>query len=221
MFVGHYATALAAKRAAPRAPLALLVFAAFWIDLIWPVFLLAGLEEVRIDPGNTLMTPLDFASYPVSHSLLAVLGWGTLVGALAWWRLRDKRAAWVTGAVVVSHWVLDWVTHRPDLPLWPGGPMAGLGLWNSMAGTLVAEGALLGAALWLYLGTSRATRPSGRWAFVALNVFFVGVWLANFFGPPPPSVAAIAWSALLLWLLVPWAAWIEKGRATKELPPAG
>lgn len=220
MFLGHYATALAARRAAPRAPLALLVFAAFWIDLIWPLFLLTGVEEVRIDPGNTLMTPLDFASYPVSHSLLAVLGWGVLVGAVAWWRLGDRRVAWAAGAVVVSHWVLDWVTHRPDLPLWPGGPQVGLGLWNSMAGTLGLEGLLFGAALWLYVGATRPARPSGRWAFVGLNAFFVLVWLANFFGPPPPSATAIAWSALLLWLLVPWATWIERGRITRLPGPA-
>ncbi|GMV05569.1 MAG: hypothetical protein AMXMBFR53_18470 [Gemmatimonadota bacterium] len=212
MFVGHYATALAAKRAAPSAPLALLVFAAFWIDLLWPVLLLLGVETVRIVPGITLMTPLDFESYPVSHSLLAVVGWGALVGGLAWWRLRDARAAWVTGAVVVSHWVLDWLTHRPDLPLWPGGPEAGLGLWNSMAGTLGVEGLLLAVGVWLYASVSRPTRPSGRWAFVGLTAFLAVTWLANFFGPPPPSAGAIAVTALALWLLLPWAAWIERNR---------
>lgn len=212
MFVGHYATALVGKRLAPRAPLALLVFGAFWIDLLWPVLLLAGVETVRIAPGITRVTPLDFASYPVSHSLLAVAGWAVLVGALAGWRLRDARAAWAAGAVVASHWALDWITHRPDLPLWPGGPKVGLGLWDSLPGTLAAEGILLALGLWLYAGATRPARPSGRWGFVGLNVFFVGVWLANVLGPPPPSPGAIAWSALLLWLLVPWAAWIERGR---------
>lgn len=214
MFVGHYATALAAKRVAPRAPLALLVFAAFWIDLLWPVLLLLGVETVRIVPGITLMTPLDFESYPVSHSLLAVAGLGALVGGLAWWRLRDARAAWVTGAVVVSHWVLDWLTHRPDLPLWPGGPRVGLGLWDSMAGTLGVEGLLLAAGVWLYASGSRPRRPVGRWAFVGLTAFLTVTWMANFFGPPPPSSGAIAVTALALWLLLPWASWIERNRET-------
>ena len=212
MFVGHYATALAAKRAAPGAPLALLVFASFWIDLLWPVLLLLGVEVVRIDPGNTAVTPLDFESYPVTHSLLMVAGWGVLVGALALWRRKDARAAWVTGLVVVSHWVLDWVTHRPDLPLWPGGPKVGLGLWNSPAGTVAVEAALLLGGIWLYAGMTRPARGRGRWAFVALNVFFVAIWAANLLGPPPPSVTAIASSALLLWLLLPWASWIERNR---------
>lgn len=212
MFAGHYAVALAAKRAAPRAPLGLLVMAAFWIDLLWPLLLLAGVEQVRIDPGNTVVTPLDFARYPVTHSLLAVAGWSVLVGAAAWWRLRDRRTAWVAGAVVTSHWVLDWLTHRPDLPLWPGGPQVGLGLWNSLSGTLAVEGLILAAGIAVYAAGSRPVRGRGRWAFVSLNAFFVLVWLANLFGPPPPSERAVAWSALLLWLLVPWAVWIGRNR---------
>ena len=216
MFVGHYAAALVAKRTAPRASLALLVFAAFWLDLLWPVLLLLGAEEVVIDPGNTAVTPLDFTRYPWSHSLLTVAGWGALLAALVWWRRKDRRTAVVAGVTVVSHWVLDWVTHRPDLPLWPGGAKVGLGLWNSVAATVTVEGALLALGIWLYLRVSRPLRASGRWAFVALNVFFLGIWTANLFGPPPPSVPTIAGSALLLWLLVPWAAWIERNRTTSD-----
>jgi membrane-bound metal-dependent hydrolase YbcI (DUF457 family) len=212
MFVGHYAVALAAKRAAPRAPLPLLVFSSFWIDLLWPVLLLVGVEEVRIDPGNTAFTPLDFVSYPVTHSLIAVVGWGILVGLAAGRRWRDRAAAVAAAGLVVSHWILDWVTHRPDLPLWPGGPRVGLGLWDSVGATLLVEGVMLAAGIWLYSGVTRPSRPRGRWAFLALNLFFVVVWAANVLGPPPPSVGAIAVSALALWLLVPWAGWIDRNR---------
>src|SRR6266702_1654805 len=139
MFLGHFAVALAAKRAAPRTSLGTLLSAALWLDLLWPVLILFGTEQVRIDPGNTAFTPLDFESYPWSHGLLPVLGWS--VAAAVFYRARTgyRRGAAVVGFLVFSHWVLDFVTHRPDLPLWPDGPRVGLGLWGSVAATLAVE----------------------------------------------------------------------------------
>ena len=214
MFIGHYAVALAAKPAAPRAPLWMLVLAVQWPDLLWPILLLAGVEQVRIDPGNTAFTPLDFVHYPVSHSLVLDLLWGALLGAFFLWRLRDRRAAVVLGLSVVSHWVLDWVTHRPDLPLWPGGPLAGLGLWNSVPATLVTELLLVAVGLFLYTRATGAGDRTGRWAFWGLIAFLGLVYVGNVVGPPPPSETAIAWVTLGLWLLVPWAAWIDRHRVT-------
>ncbi len=92
MFVGHFAVALGAKRAAPRIPLGLLVAAAIALDLIWPLLLLAGVETVRIDPGNTAFTPLAFDHYPWSHSLVMALVWGGLTAAIAFPRLRSAAA---------------------------------------------------------------------------------------------------------------------------------
>lgn len=212
MFIGHYAVALAAKPVARRAPLWALVLAVQWPDLLWPILLLTGVEQVRIDPGNTAFTPLDFVHYPVSHSLALDLLWGALLGAFFLWRLRDGRAALVLGLSVVSHWVLDWVTHRPDMPLWPGGPLVGLELWRSVPATVVTEAVLLALGVLLYLRATRVVDRTGRWAFWGLIAFLVVAYAGNLGGSPPPSVAALAWVALSLWLLVPWAAWIDRHR---------
>ena len=114
MFVGHIGVAMAAKRAAPRTSLATLVAAALWIDLVWPALVLAGVERVRIDPGNTAFTPLDFERYPFTHGGVAVLLWSAAFGAAYLLRSGYRRGALVAGALVASHWVLDAVVHRPD-----------------------------------------------------------------------------------------------------------
>ena len=136
MFLGHPAVGLASKRSVPHISLGLLFRAPMLLDFLWPVFVLLGLEHFRIDPGNTAVTPLDFYDYPWSHSLLMAVVWSVLFGAIYFALRRDARGASILGAGVLSHWVLDFVTHRPDLPLYPGGPKVGLGIWNSMAATV-------------------------------------------------------------------------------------
>ena len=214
MFIGHFAAAMAAKRAAPGVSLGWLFAAAQLPDLLWPALLLAGVERARVAPGDTAFTPLAFDHYPWSHSLLMVLLWGALLAGLHR-RQRGGAAggATVLGALVVSHWVLDWITHRPDLPLAPGaGPRLGLGLWNSVAATLAVELLLFAAGAWLY---ARATRPvdrTGRWAWAGLVLFLLVVHAANAFGPPPPSMTAVAVGGLAIWLLVWWGAWADAHR---------
>src|SRR5512139_3691369 len=137
MFLGHFAVGFAAKRLAPRASLGTLFLAAQFIDLLWPLLVLLGIERVRIAPGITTVTPLDFEHYPWSHSLFAVSVWGVLFATVYLFIRRDRRASLVLGLAVLSHWLLDFLVHRPDLPLLPGGERFGLGLWNSLAGTLV------------------------------------------------------------------------------------
>jgi membrane-bound metal-dependent hydrolase YbcI (DUF457 family) len=135
MFIGHFGVALAGKRAAPKTSLGTLILAAQFLDLLWPVFLLLGIEHVEIAPGITRVSAMNFTDYPISHSLLMALVWSALVGGVYYGLRRDRRAAWVVAALVLSHWVLDFIVHRPDLPLWPGGQArAGLGLWNSWPG---------------------------------------------------------------------------------------
>jgi membrane-bound metal-dependent hydrolase YbcI (DUF457 family) len=128
MFIGHFAVGFAAKKFAPRTSMAFLLAAPLFLDMLWPIFVLAGWEQVRIDPGNTRYTPLDFVHSPWSHSLLMSIVWATLF-ALLYHRIAADRtgtiAIWIG---VVSHWVLDWITHRPDMPLYPGGRRLGLGL---------------------------------------------------------------------------------------------
>ena len=166
MFVGHLAVALGAKTVEPRPPLAAYVAAAFGLDLLWPLFLLAGIETVRIAPGATAFTPLDFVSYPWSHSLLMAVVWAGLAALVTANILRAGRAAVAVGLVVLSHWMLDWITHAPDLPLWPGGPKSGAGLWNSIPATITVEGLLFAGAIWFYSRSAPARDKTGRWALV-------------------------------------------------------
>lgn len=217
MFVGHLAVALASKPVAPRVPLALAVAAAFGLDLLWPLLLLLGLESVRVSPGDTAFTNLAFESYPWSHSLLLAIAWSIVAALLAWRVLGHRRAGVVVGALVLSHWFLDALTHRPDLPLWPGGPVLGLGLWNSIAGTIAVEGALLIGAVWIYLQGTAARDRTGRWGLAALLLVATTIWITQPWSPPPPSSTAVAIGALALWLFIPWATWIE---AHRTRPPA-
>src|SRR6185295_17323929 len=157
MFIGHFALGLAAKRQTPRVSLAMLFAAAQLADLLWPIFLALGLEQVRIYPGNTAFTPLDFVSYPWSHSLVMLVVWGVVLGAIC--RLatgRNGRVFIVLTVLVVSHWLLDWITHRPDMPIYPGGTKYGLGMWNLVTLTMVVEGIMFAVGLWIYVSTTRA-----------------------------------------------------------------
>ena len=213
MFIGHFGVGFGAKPAAPKVSLGTLFFAAQFVDLLWPVLLLFGLERVRIDPEATVVTPLAFDHYPISHSLLATLGWGLLVGAGYFLLRKNRRGAIVVGLLVVSHWVLDLFMHRPDLPLYPGSTTAvGLNAWSSLPLTLAIELPIFALGVWLY---TRATSPRnaiGRWALVGLVAFLLAIYASNLFGPPPPSTIAIAWIGQAQWLLVLWAYWVDKHR---------
>lgn len=214
MFIGHFAVGLGAKRAAPAVSLGTLFLAAQFADLLWPTFVLLGIEKVEIVPGATAVTPLDFVSYPYSHSLVMLLLWAVLVGAVYFFTQgRRMRAALVIAAVVLSHWVLDVVAHRPDMPVTINGSVRlGLGLWNSAAATFIVENGMLVIGIYLYLKITRARDRVGQYAFWGLIVFLVAVNLANMLGPPPPSIAAVAWSAEGIWLLVAWGYWIDSHR---------
>lgn len=217
MFIGHFGMALAAKRVAPAASLGTTVMAAQWADGIWPVFVLLGIEHAEIRPGVTVVTPLDFVSYPYSHSLVADIGWAVLFGGVYGSLRKDWRTAAWLGALVLSHWVLDVVAHRPDMPTWPGGPMLGVGLWNSLPATLAVEFALFGAGAWLYAGATVARDALGNvllWTFVALLAL---MYVMAVFGPPPPSERALALAGLAGWLFVAWGYWIDRHREPAAL----
>lgn len=215
MFVGHLAVAFGAKSAEPRVPLGAAVAAAFGLDLLWPVLLLLGAETVRVHTGDTAFTNLAFESYPWSHSLLTSVGWSTLTAVIGQRLFKSWRVGVILGLLVLSHWILDFITHRPDLPLWPGGPVAGLGLWNSIPATIIVEGGLFAFALWLYAGASSARDQIGRWALVALVALALILWISQPWSPPPPSATAVALGSFALWLLPPWARWIEAHRTSK------
>ena len=212
MFIGHFGVGLAAKKLAPRSSLGTLFFAAQFLDLIWPIFLLLGLEHVRIVPGITRMSPFDFYDYPISHSLITAVGWSLLVGGIYYVFRRRFVAAGVVGLAVLSHWVLDFLVHRPDLPLWPGGPRVGLGLWNYWVAEITVEVAIFAAGIWMYSTVSRARDGVGRYAFWALMGFLFLGWVASLLAGAPPNARSMAWGALSMWIIVPWAWWADKHR---------
>jgi hypothetical protein len=211
MFIGHFGIGFGAKRLAPRVSLGTLFLAAQFLDLLWPTLLLLGLESVRIAPGITKVTPLDFEHYPISHSLVAVIGWALLVGFAHYGAKRGRASAIVVGALVVSHWALDALVHRPDLPL--GGELfVGLGGWSSLPLTIALEGIVFAIGVWLYSRVTVANDATGRWSFRALVAFLVAIQAGNFFGAPPPSVEAIAWVGQAQWLIVAWGYWVDRHR---------
>jgi len=214
MFIGHFGLAFGAKKAAPAVSLGSLFLACQFADLLWPTLLLLGIERVEVEPGVTAMTPLNFVSYPYSHSLLALCVWGLTAGIVyALVRRARGLAALTLVALVVSHWVLDVVTHRPDMPLTLNGPARlGLGLWFSIPATLAVEFVLFAAGLAVYLRATSARDRIGSIGPWTLAAFLLIVYLAAAFGPPPPSATAVAWSAQALWLVVVWGYWVDSHR---------
>jgi hypothetical protein len=212
MFIGHFGLAMATKKVAPKPSLGTLVLAALLVDGVWPVLLLLGWEQVEIVPGITAVTPLLFVSYPYTHSLIAGAGWAALLAGGYYVLRRDGTgAAWIA-ALVLSHWALDFASHRPDMPLWPGGPKVGLGLWYSVPATLAVEFVLFGVGAWLYAKVTRARDGLGTILLAAFVAIVAAIYLAAVFGPPPPSVEVLAMSGLLGWLFIAWAYWIDRHR---------
>ena len=217
MFLGHFGVGFGAKAVAPKTSLGTLFLAAQFTDLLWPSLLLVGLEKVEIVPGITRVTPLDFTEYPITHSLVAVLMWAAIFGAAYFLLKRYRIGAWVCGAAVISHWILDLLTHRPDLPLIPGGASrVGLGLWNSLPATLVVELGIFAVGVWLYLRTTQPKDRVGSIALWALVGFLLVAYFGNLFGSPPPNTTALAWVGQAQWLLVIWGFWIDRHRTTRE-----
>ena len=212
MFIGHNAVAFAAKRAAPRASLGALMGAAMLLDLIWPIYLLTGVEHVSIHRGDTPFTSLQFIDYPWTHSVLMAAAWSVMAALVYWLFARYGRGALVVGLCVFSHWVLDWLTHRADLPLYPGGPKVGLGLWYHPIATIGVESFLFAVGILIYRDV---TKPRdrigsiGMWAFI---IVIAAMYVANASGAPPPNERFLAWFALGAWLVPLWAWWFDRHR---------
>jgi hypothetical protein len=214
MFVGHVAVGFLGKRAAPRLSAAFLVFCTAFLDVLWPVFILAGVEHARIVPGITPASPLDLYDYPWSHSLAMAGAWSLLL-AVPWLMRRQWREALVVAGCVFSHAVLDVISHRPDIPLYPGSEVKiGLGLWHSRPATVVVEGALWIVALVVYTRAFRPTSRWGKWGLWSLAALLTVAWLGGVYGPPPPDVNVVAWSALpAIIVFTGWLWTVERKRA--------
>jgi hypothetical protein len=222
MLIGHYGVAFAAKSAAPRASLGTFNFAAQLLDELWPIFVLMGIEHVRVTPGITAANPLEFVYYPITHSLLGAIGWSMLLGGLYYAMRRYRRGAVVVGLLVLSHWLLDLPMHRPDLPLWPGSDVkVGLGAWRSVPLTFLLELAVFVPGLVMYQRTTRAKDWVGRWGLWAMVIVLLAIFFSGFTSPPPTSERAVALSALGLWLFVPWGYWVDRHRRVVAVADRG
>jgi hypothetical protein len=199
VFVGHYGVSFAAKRLEPTLPLWVLFIAVQLLDVVWAPLVLLGVEKVRIVPGITATNPLDLYYLPFTHSLVAAVLWSA--AALAVYRIAAPRAsrkgAVILAGAVFSHWILDFLVHRPDLPLYDDRAKVGLGLWNFPALAFGLETALLFGGMWLYFGTG----PARRTALIVLGLAMLAVQAVVFFGPPPPSGKAAAVTALAAYVL--------------------
>lgn len=223
MFIGHYAVGLASKKFAPQASLGALIAAPILLDLIWPIFLLLGWEHVSIVPNGNPFLRLQFDSYPISHGLVAVIGWATLFASVYFGMTRYLAGTVVIWIGVVSHWVLDYVVHLPDLPLAASrGGLYGYGLWQHRWITLGVELALLAIAIWIYQMETRPKDKAGMYGFVAFIAVLLLAYAGVIFGPAPPSVKKLAGFTLITWLMIPFAWWFDSHRepAGSESPPA-
>jgi FtsH-binding integral membrane protein len=203
MFIGHFAVGLGAKKVAPQVKLGTLFFAAQFLDLLWPIFLILGIEHARIAPGNTAFTPFDFYDYPFSHSLLMSIVWAVLFGGIYYYVKRNLRNSIVVGCAVFSHWLLDFISHKPDLAIAPGIHFVlGLGLWNSIIGTIFIEGFLFIGAVYIYTRTTKSIDRIGNYAFWGLIALLLISYIANIISPPPPNMTAVAYAGLAQWLFI-------------------
>ncbi|MFA6035223.1 MAG: hypothetical protein WC889_20165 [Myxococcota bacterium] len=219
MFIAHIGVGLAAKRVAPRASLGVLLLSSQLLDILCGVFVVTGLERMKVSPGITRMTPLEFISYPWSHGLFMSVVWSGMAAIIAARFYRDRGTGLVVGALVFSHWVLDWISHRPDLPLlFDGSPKVGLGLWNNPAGTMIFEFILFAIGVFVILSYTRPLDRTGTWSFVGFAIFFPVLFLLNHFGPPPPVDIPQQLMALPIFVfvvLLPWGNWIDRHRVAR------
>ena len=205
MFLGHYAIALAAKPAMPRRSVGWSFLAAQLLDILWAAFVLGGLEHMRIVPHILPASSLVLYDIPWSHGLVMALVWG-------WFCFRFTKSI-VLALCVISHWVLDFIVHTPDLPVWRGGAVLGLGLWRYREATVAVELLMFAIGLWIYMRSTRPRNTLGRTGMPALAVFLTVTFLMNTYGPPPPSVRALTMGGEISFLLLAAvAALVDRGR---------
>jgi len=219
MFIGHFGLGFAAKKLNSRPSLGTYFMAAQFLDLVWPMLLVRGIEKVRVEPGNTAFTPLNFIYYPYTHSLFAAVIWSIIFGAVYYFVKKDGKSSLILGLLVLSHWVLDFFTHRPDLPLSPwSDEKVGLGLWNNVPATIAVELAIFIGGLILFLLSTQSRNKTGQFALWSFFAFMITIYFANIKNPPPHSTNVIAIVGLTQWLLIAWGYWIDSHRdATNKL----
>jgi hypothetical protein len=227
MFVGHYGVALALKRADPRLSLGTLFIGTQLVDILWGIFIVLGWERARVDPGFTAVTPFQFLSYPLSHSLVAGVAWAALAAAVYYSRptvdtSHRWRGALVLGIAVLSHWFLDVIVHLPDLPLAGNdSPKFGLGLWDNIGATHVVEFGALAVGAWIYTTAKTKRHPLHPVRLAILIAVLLGLNAVNLWAPPPDDMTVIGIGAVLMFLGLAWlGAWVDRDAPATE-PAAG
>ena len=218
MFIGHFGVGLGAKKIDKKPSLGTMLLAAQFLDLLWPIMILLGIETVKIEPGNTAMTPLNFISYPITHSLLGAFVWSMLFGIVYFLIKKSYKSSILLATLVMSHWILDLISHKPDLQLIPWSEArVGLGLWNYVTASIVAEVLIYCVGAYLYVKSTKAKNRKGEIGMWGLLLFLAIVYLMNLFGSAPPSVNAIAIVGLFQWLIIAWAYWVDANRNGVEV----
>ena len=217
MFIGHFGLGMAGKKYMPEVSLGVLFLSVQLVDLLWPFFLLMGLEEVIIEPGFTAVNPFNMVNYPITHSLLGGLLWGIAFGGIYYFIKRSKRIGLFLAGGVISHWFLDLLMHKPDLAIYPGGAKYGFGIWDSVPLTVAIELLFFAGGIYLYLKATKANDKAGIWSFWGLVVFLTVASFGSIYGPPPDSPETLAYSALSMWLMILWGFGIDKHRSPVEI----
>jgi hypothetical protein len=213
MFIGHFGAGFAGKKLEKSASLGTYFIAAQWIDLIWPILILLGIEKAEIKPGATVVTPLDFTYYPFTHSLFGVIVWAVLFGFVYFLFKKKIKTAIILGLLVLSHWAFDLLVHIPDLPIFPGESIkVGFGLWNSLPATIILEGLIFSLGVYFYYKATKAKNKIGTYSLIGLIIFLAAMYVSNLVGPPPPSIEAIGIVGNAQWLIIVWGYWIDKNR---------
>jgi membrane-bound metal-dependent hydrolase YbcI (DUF457 family) len=221
-WVGHFGVSLAAKRVAPKASLGILMLASLFPDLpAWALFL-AGIEHARNHPGITRTNSLEMYDIAISHSLATAALWGALLAATYFLWRRYSRASWVILVLVLSHWLLDFLSHRSDMPLAPAmHHHFGLGLYNSPIGILVVEGFIWLGGIIVYARATRARRRAGAWLFWGVVVLLTALWLGTLVGSAPPNLRRAGSSSLIFFsIVVLWAYLVDFLRSVRQQPAA-
>jgi len=224
MFIGHYAVGFGLKKVEPKLSLGTLIFGATLLDILFGIFVLTGVEHARIVPGASAAAPFEFYDYPISHSAFGAAVW-SFTGFLVYWlwpgkdRAQRIRPAAVFALAIFSHYVLDVISHTPDMPLLgSGSPKLGFSLWDSLPATIAVEVALFIVGIVLYLRARRDLRPSAKYGLAALIIILTASFLGGSFGPPPPNMTVVG---IMLTAgqaaYIAFAYWIDKKSRQREL----
>jgi hypothetical protein len=221
MFIGHYGAAFAGKivsfpgKDKSRKPsLGTLFLAAQFLDVLWPVFILLGIEKIAIANSTNTFLNVQFLYYPFSHSLAGSAVWSLLFALVYYIIRRNVKYSLLCGVLVLSHWVLDLISHIPDLQIIPGIELrVGLGLWNSEVLTVIIEGSIFIFGIYLYLRSTTAKNKRGWITLWGLIIFLIIAYITSIFSPAPPSVNAIGYAGLSQWIIIAWGYWVDRNRS--------